>query len=246
MVQVMASRMRILGLAVVLSLVGPGSARALEFASPIPEVYAAAFDVAEPQPDWLLSPYGVDFLQAGLTDGPGIAVVLDRVEQYMYEGSNGWQSTLPAGEAEFTAMATWTVSKINVPVPEDGLMLFIGGLQPVGYPPLPGAGPIPDYPLGSVQVLTGGGVLGGESFDPLAELVLSAPGIDYVYYGTRIFEVTDSIHFGYVGQNSQVDGPPALFANAGQNFVVPEPGTALLVGVGLTVMARRRAGRMRG
>jgi len=217
-------------------------AQALTFADPIPAGFASGFDVASPEPDFVLSPFGDDFLQVGTSPGAGIEIVIDRIEEYLYEGSSGWQATLPSGLAEFTARTTWTVTQIDIMMPDDGLMLFIGGMPDTTYVP-PMGGTVPDYPAGSVHVLTDAGPLGGETYEPLDQLVLHAPGVDYIYYGTRIFDVGDSIHFGYVGENSSTDGPPALFSNAGRNFVVPEPGTALLVSVGLVIMAARRTRR---
>lgn len=239
-----ASGIAVLGCVVALSLVLAGSAQALEFASPIPATYAAGFDVSDPQTDWLLSTAMGDYLALGSAPGPGIQMAISSVEEYMYAGSSGWQSTLPSGLSEFTVRSTWTVTDIDIAVPDDGIMLYIAGMASTDYVPPSGPVPIPDFPLGSVQVLTGGGVLGGASFDPLDEL--SYAGTDYAYYGVRVFDVGDALQFGYVGYNSQPEGAPALHAAAGINFVpVPEPGSALLVGLGLAAMAFARPGRAR-
>jgi hypothetical protein len=220
--------------------------QALDFSDPIPEDFAAGFDVVAPSPDWIMSSSPTDFLNVSITPGSGAPVVLSRTEVYTWEGSGGEQSTLPGSVGAFTGKAVWTVSELNVEVPEDGLLLFISGMADSDYTPPPGTGPLPDYPAGSIHVLTSGGDFAGETYAPLAEILFPYGGVDYIYYGVRIFDVNDSFSFAYTGDDALDGGGVPWFANAAQNFVVPEPGSFLLVGAGLMMLAARRRGPARG
>jgi len=229
--------MRILGLAAALACFVTAPAEALTFADVIPDKeYALGFDVPAPSsPDVIFSQDMGDFLAASTNPADGAAVTFSLSECFVYTGSFGCQATVPTGVA-YTGVTRWTVTDIDIDVPAEGLFLFIGGM---GNGETPG----PDYPLGSVQVLTSGGLFGGELLPALSDGLLSfGQGMDYVYYGTRIFEVGDSLTFGYQVDEQHAGGTPILFSNVGRN-IVPEPGTFVLVGLGLAVMASRRTRR---
>jgi len=255
MAQLGEFKMRILGMAALLVFVG-APVHALTFASPIPdEQYALGFSgpvQSEPVvtsagpaiPDFLLSTDLVnDFLAASVDPASDADVIFSLSECFMWAGTTGCQSSVPLGVGPYTGVTTWTVTEIRVPVPENGLAFFIGGMGNGDTLVPPGNPPAPDYALGSVSVLTGGGVFAGEILPELDEMLLTfGGGIDYVYYGTVISQVGDSLTFGYTVDSQLAGGTPIFFSNAAQN-VGPEPGTALLVAAGLALMAIRRGGR---
>ncbi len=238
----MAAAVLALPAALVLLVATPNAAQAL--ADPIPSEFAAGFDVADPQPDWLLSPFLDDFLSVSTDPASGAAVIIDRTEQYVWEGSGAPQDGLQPGVGEFFGVSTWTVIDINIEVPENGLFLYIGGMAGPDYVPPPGTPPFDTYAQGSVQVLTEGGSVGGVTLPALDEALLLFGSSSYVYFGTVIEAVGDSLVFSYVGDDALSNGVP-FFSNAGRNFVVPEPGSFLLVGAGLAMLASKRRGRAR-
>ena len=224
-------------------------AHALTFADPIPDAqYALGFDVAAPaDPDFTLSTDLVnDFLAASVDPASSADVIISLSECFLYTGVSECQSSVPAGVGPYTGVTTWTVTDIRVPVPENGIALFIGGMGNGDTVVPPGNPAAPDYALGSVSVLTEGGDFAGETLPALDEMLLTfGGGNDYVYYGTVVFEVGDALTFGYTVDSQLAGGTPILFSNAARN-IVPEPGTALLVGAGLALMATRRNRRAAG
>jgi hypothetical protein len=238
--------MRTIGLIAALTCLVATQASALTFANPIPDKEIAyGFDVPTPAaPDYLLSTdLANDFLSASPDPSSGADIIFTVTDCLLYAGASGCQGSVPEGVGPYTGITTWTVSAINVPVPEDGLLLLIGGMGNGETPVISGNPPAPDYQLGSVQVLTDGGVLGGMPLPALDEMLLTfGAGQDYVYYGTKITQVTDSLTFGYTVDEQLAGGTPIFFSNAARSFV-PEPGTAILVGAGLFALSVRRTSR---
>lgn len=224
------------------------AAQALTFANPLPdEERSLGFDLPAPAiPTVRMSDDLADFLVASPDPADNPAVEFTVTNCFRYAGANGCQSSVPTDTLDYTGVTTWTVSQINIDVPDGGLFLFVGGMgngdTEVEFPPAP------DYPLGSVQVLTDGGDFGGDTLAPLVDGLFTFGGVvEVVYFGALVDEVGDSLTFGYQVDQQLEGGTPIFFSNAARNIVViPEPGTALLVGLGLVALAMRGGdGRLR-
>ncbi len=230
--------------ALVLLIAAPQQAHAL--AEPIPESFAAGFATTDFTPEWLLSPVQEDFLSASPVAGSGAPVVFERTEQYIWEGSGGFQDELPEGTLDFQALVSWEVTEINIDIPPNGLYLFIGGMAGPNFVPPPGTPPFDRYEFGTVSVLNDGGTVGGVTVPALQGGLLDFGNSVFQYYGIVIDGVGDTLQFAYNGEEALGNGVPFL-SNVGRNYtVIPEPGTFLMVGAGLALLASRRRGQARG
>lgn len=250
MMQGMRQTLRVFVLALGLSALGGAPAQALEFVDVIPAGFAAGFDVATPEPDWVMSTDPANFLLASPNPADNAAITFEIVSDcFLWGGVTECQGTVPEGTEGFSGVSTWRVTDINVPVGEDGLLLFIGGIADADYIPFGAetSASVPDYQQGDVELLIDGGDFGGSFLSQLEELYLPlGPGFDRSYFGVQVFEVGDEMTFGYRVNQQLPAGTPIVFANvAAEATVIPEPGTALLVGSGLAMLARGRARRER-
>jgi hypothetical protein len=235
-------KIRLAGLGMALALCAAGPVQALEFVDVIPAGVALGFDVPNPDPNWLMSTSPADFLFASPNPADAAAITFSVSNCFLWSGVTSCQQTVPDGTQNYSGVATWTVSEINVPVPAEGLLLFIGGIANADYVPAPGSPAAPDYQLGDVELLIDAGDFGGSVLSEIDEIFLPlGPGFDRTYFGTQVFEVGDALTFGYRVNAQLAAGTPVPFANVATNFTpVPEPGTALLVGAGLAILAGRR------
>lgn len=242
MVHTMSIKMRWAGLGLAIAMLAAAPVQALEFVDPIPAGFAAGFDVPSPDPDWLMSTNPADFLFASRQASDAAAITFSVTNCFLWAGVTSCQSSVPLGTTGFSGVATWTVTAIDVPVPAEGLILFIGGIANADYVPAPGMPAAPDYQLGDVELLIGGGAFGGSVLPELEELFLPlGPGYDRSYFGARVFAVGDALTFGYRVNEQLAAGTPVPFANVATNVTpIPEPSTGLLVGAGLAILAGRR------
>jgi len=136
----------------------------------------------------------------------------------------------------YSVLVTLTVSAINTPEIDGPFTLFLTGLFGNTYstdevvvelnPVVPGA-------LDTAAVPS---FIWGASFDPLVHVVDNgAPPNTYHYVGWQVM-LGDSVTFQYdVLESPAGRGTPQFMANA--TTIVPEPGTALLMGLGLIGLA---------
>lgn len=235
-------KMRMAWIAAALMLVVGAPAQALtEVDFLLHENASIGFDVPAPSPDWLLPAVAGNFLSGSENPADAPAILYDASLCFMYAGATGCQSDVPLGTGPYTGVTTWSVSEINVPVPVEGLLLYLGGAANGEFEPSATHPNPPDYQPGSIQLVTSGGDFGGSVLPELEEILVDVGGgLQYVYYGIRVFDTDASLTFGYTVDEQLDGGTPIIFANVGRNFIVPEPGTALLVGAGLAALGARR------
>lgn len=138
----------------------------------------------------------------------------------------------------YSVIMTLTVSAVNTNDIQGPFTLFLSGLAGTSYAASEVAVELdPTVPTALNTTAVPNFVWNG-SFTPLVRVndVADAPTI-YDYVGWSVAGVNDSVTFRYdVSSAPGTRGTPQLMANA-TTAVVPEPGTALLMGLGLAGLA---------
>jgi len=141
----------------------------------------------------------------------------------------GCQSSQPVGSTGFTLIVDITlVSVPDAAIGQDSLIFFTA---------LP---PVPTYSLSDVSVIVDPTPVGGFTFTPFTTASYTiSPSTTYYYLGFFMgLGDTATFRVDVTGDHSAA-GMPITFATNG--WVVPEPSTAVLLGLGLAVMSRRRS-----
>lgn len=138
----------------------------------------------------------------------------------------------------YSIIMTLTVSAVNSSEIQGPFTLFLSGLAGTAY----GASEVaveldPTVPT-ALDTLAVPSFVWNGGFTPLVRVndVADSPNL-YDYVGWTVSGVGDSVTFRYeVSSSPGTRGVPGLMANA-TTSVVPEPGTALLMGLGLAGLA---------
>lgn len=136
----------------------------------------------------------------------------------------------PTGSTGYTQIVDITL----VALPEDATgtesLIFFSALPPV-----------PTYTVTQVSFIVNPTPIGGyDTFTPFTTASYSPNSSMTYYYLGFVLNVGETARFRVdVAGDHSMAGMPLVFAANG--VVVPEPGTAMLVGIGLFVLARRRS-----
>ena len=143
----------------------------------------------------------------------------------------GCQLAQPVGSSGFTLVVDITVLSVPNDVTASGStpLIFFSAMPPV-----------PTYGVSDVSVIVDPDPIAGFTFTPFTALDFAlSPTMTYYYLGFFL-DLGESATFrvDVTGDHSGAGMPLAFAANG---WVVPEPGTAVLMGAGLLLLARRRS-----
>ncbi|MEE3327834.1 MAG: PEP-CTERM sorting domain-containing protein [Myxococcota bacterium] len=219
-------RILIFWFAVVLSVCLAGAAQAV----PVRFLGVGDFNGFDPTtpgfpttPDLQIEPSGLS-LGAGPI-GSGFDVLYTADHCLLPTGTTTCQPGVAAGSS-YTDLVTITLLSTPVahPVPVGGLYILFGGMLDTGYS------------VTDVWFDTDQQTVAGIPVDPLL-YAYQASG-DREYFGFLFSNIGDSMTVRYDVSAMQPSGTPILFTSA--YYPVPEPGTAVLVALGLVGMACRQ------
>jgi len=181
-------------------------------------------------------PLGSPLNPAGNTGGGFPDIEYDESVCFYLQGSTTCQANLPAaGVTPYSLAVTYTITALNVAQNASGVLLVIESLGlPMGYS-IPDAG-----------IAVAGAPIGAQTFDPLSGIEDNAfgPGFEYYYLGWLVTSVGETFTLRIDVADQLASGNPFPVTSSAPIFnVVPEPGTALLLGLGLAGLAA--AGRPR-
>lgn len=148
----------------------------------------------------------------------------------------------------YSVITTLTVSAVNSSEIQGPFTLFLSGLAGTAYGSNEVAVELDPTVPAALDTSGVPNFVWNGSFTPLVRVndVFDSPNV-YDYVGWTVSGVGDSVTFRYdVSSSPGSRGVPGLFANATTN-VVPEPGSTLLMGLGLAGLAvAGRRGEARG
>jgi hypothetical protein len=140
---------------------------------------------------------------------------------------------IPAGDGTYSSIASMTLVSIAGPIPDDGVLLFFSGINTTTTP----------YDPTDIAFVLDPDPVSGFVFTPLETIVLAREsGSTYYYLGYRLLasDIGRTFTFRYdVNALQLAEGTPEFYTSAAYSFV-PEPGTALLLAVGLAGLALSR------
>lgn len=177
-------------------------------------------------PDLTFSPSVGVSLPAGTTPNPnGVQYRLDHC--LLVQGSSACQAGVPVG-TPYTDRVTLTLEAAPTldPLPAAGLYILIGGMESTGY--------------SATDVFFETDDPQDPSVDPLLYLLLTAGGNDYHYFGFMFTSLGESRTVSYDVDAMAASGTPRILTSA--YSPIPEPGTGILLGMGLVALGvgRRR------
>jgi len=142
----------------------------------------------------------------------------------------GCQSVQPTGSTGYTQIVDITLVSLPSDTTGTESLIFFSALPPV-----------PTYTVTQVSFIVNPTPIGGfTTFTPFTTASYSPNSSMTYYYLGFVLSVGETARFRVdVAGDHSMAGTPLIFAANG--VVVPEPGTALLVGLGLVVLARRRS-----
>jgi hypothetical protein len=142
---------------------------------------------------------------------------------------SGCQSVQPTGSTGYTQIVEITLVRAPDDAPDTGSLIFFSGMPA-----------IPTYSLADVSFIVDPDPIGGYTFTPFTTASFTpTPSMTYYYLGFILTEgQTATFRVDVAGDHSMAGTDLVFAANA---YLVPEPSTALLVGTGLLLLARRRS-----
>jgi hypothetical protein len=143
---------------------------------------------------------------------------------------SGCQAFQPAGSTGFTLIVDITLLTVPTGAADKDSLIFFSALPPV-----------PSYSVSDVSVIVNDLTpIPGFTLTPFTTASFTpAPSMTYYYLGFVLREGESATFRVDVTGDHSMAGSPLIFAANG--YVVPEPGTALLVGLGLVALAYRRS-----
>jgi hypothetical protein len=158
----------------------------------------------------------------------------------LLEASTGCEGSIDEDEAYSVEVTLTLMSAVDAP--STGFLLYLSGLND-NVPEGGTAPPPPVYDVDDVRIR-----LDAPGMDALSVFTWTSSGDDpttlhYLGWTFDSFEpgTTQSLKFRYDVSSQLAGGTPVFRTNAAYEFV-PEPSTALLVGLGLACLASRRNG----
>jgi hypothetical protein len=157
-------------------------------------------------------------------DNQGIAPVQYSLEHcFLVVGGTGCQGTIFEGDA-YSDVVTLTLESVEGGMPSDGIVLFLSGMAS-----------FPAYEVDDVAVELDP-TNPDFTFDDFLHLTLTVSESTFHYFGFELDTIGESVTFQYDVAEQLLAGTPVFTTNA----LVPEPSTALLVGIGLLGLAFRQ------